>query len=42
MMWRIIVDNMESKTRIIIEFVECMEMTLSIRKILLPLQHKAY
>ena len=38
----IIVDNMESKTRIIIEFVECMERTLSIRKFLLPLQHKAY
>ncbi len=33
---------MECKTRIIVEFVECMEMTLSIRKFLLPLQHKAY
>ncbi len=33
---------MENKTQIIMEFVECMEWALSIRKILLPLQHKAY
>ena len=38
----IMVDNMENKTQIIMEFVECMERALSIRKILLPLQHKAY
>ena len=41
-MWRITVNSMENKTQIIMEFVECMERALSIRKILLPLQHKAY
>lgn len=41
-MWRIIVNSMENKTQIIMEFVECVERALSIRKILLPLQHKAY